>query len=90
AHGSIEGLQNDHAEKSALHLEKHDEIKGAIVADFTEKLEDKFNTLMAKYDDAQLLADEQARVMKEKAEEQEKILETTKIMADELRLTIDT
>lgn len=90
AHGSIEGLQNDHAEKSALHLEKHDEIKGAIVADFTEKLEDKFNTLMAKYDDAQLLADEQARVMKEKAEEQEKILESTKTMADELRLTIDT
>ncbi|KAJ8106307.1 hypothetical protein OPT61_g9622 [Boeremia exigua] len=90
AHGSIAGLQNEHAEKSALHLEKHDEIKGAIVADFTEKLEDKFNTLMAKYDDAQLLADEQARVMKEKAEEQEKILETTKTMADELRLTIDT
>ncbi|KAF9700852.1 hypothetical protein EKO04_001136 [Ascochyta lentis] len=90
AHGSIEGLQNDHAEKSALHLEKHDEIKGAIVADFTEKLDDKFNVLMAKYDDAQLLADEQARVMKEKAEEQEKILETTKTMADELRLTIDT
>lgn len=90
AHGSIEGLQNDHAEKSALHLEKHDEIKGAIVADFTEKLEEKFNVLMAKYDDAQLLADEQARVMKEKAEEQEKILETTKTMADELRLTIDT
>lgn len=90
AHGSIEGLQNDHAEKSTLQLEKHDEIKGVIVADFTEKLEDKFNTLMAKYDDAQLLADEQARVMKEKAEEQEKILETTKTMADELRLTIDT
>jgi hypothetical protein len=90
AHGSIEGLQSGHAEKSALHLEKHDEIKTAIVADFTEKLEDKFNTLMAKYDDAQLLADEQARVMKEKAEEQEKILETTKTMADELRLTIDT
>jgi flagellar hook-basal body complex protein FliE len=90
AHGSIEGLQNDHAEKSALHLEKHDEVKGAIVADFTEKLDDKFNVLMAKYDDAQLLADEQARVMKEKAEEQEKILESTKTMADELRLTIDT
>ena len=90
AHGSIEGLQSGHAEKSTLQLEKHDEIKTAIVADFTEKLEEKFNTLMAKYDDAQLLADEQARVMKEKAEEQEKILETTKTMADELRLTIDT
>ncbi|KAF1848699.1 uncharacterized protein K460DRAFT_335101 [Cucurbitaria berberidis CBS 394.84] len=90
AHGSIEGLQNDHSEKSALHLEKHDEVKVAIIAGFTEQLDDKFNVLMAKYDDAQLLADEQARVMKEKSEEQEKILESTKTMADELRLTIDT
>ncbi|KAH9869773.1 hypothetical protein IAQ61_006986 [Plenodomus lingam] len=90
AHGSIEGLQNDHSEKSALHLEKHDEVKDAIIAGFTESLEDKFNVLMAKYDDAQLLADEQARVMKEKGEAQEKILEETKAMADELRLTIDT
>lgn len=90
AHGSIEGLQNEHAEKSTLHLEKHDETKDAIIADFAEKLEDKFNTLMAKYDDAQLLADELARVMKEKSEESEKMLESTKAMADELRLTIDT
>jgi hypothetical protein len=90
AHGSIESLQNEQAETSALQLEKHDELKDAIVTNFTEKLDDKFNVLMAKYDDAQLLADEQARVMKEKAEEQEKILETTKVMADELRLTIDT
>jgi hypothetical protein len=90
AHGSIEGLQNDSAEKSALQLEKHDETKEAIVAAFTESLEDKFNTLMAKYDDAQLLADELAKVMKEKSEEQEKMLESTKTTADELRLTIDT
>ena len=90
AHGSIEGLQNDSAEKSALQLEKHDETKESIVASFTESLEVKFNTLMAKYDDAQLLADELAKVMKEKAEEQEKMLESTKTMADELRLTIDT
>jgi hypothetical protein len=90
AHGSIEGLQNDQAEKSALHLEKHDEVKDAIVAGFTESLEDKFNTLMAKYDDAQLLADELAKVMKEKSEEQEKMLESTRATADELRLTIDT
>jgi hypothetical protein len=90
AHGSIESLQNDQAEKSALQLEKQEELKEAIVAGFTEKLEDKFNVLMSKYDDAQLLADELARIMKEKAAEQEQILESTKAMADELRLTIDT
>lgn len=90
AHGSLQGLQDEQAEKSALQLEKQDELKEAIVTGFTEKLDDKFNVLMAKYDDAQLLADEQARVMKEKAEEQEKILGETKTMAEELRLTIDT
>jgi len=90
AHGSIQGMQDEQAEKSALQIEKQDELKDAIVTGFTEKLDDKFNVLMAKYDDAQLLADEQARVMKEKAEEQEKILEDTKAMAEELRLTIDT
>lgn len=90
AHGSIEALQNDQAEKSALVLEKHDEAKEAIITDLVEKIDIRFDTLMAKYDDAQLLADEQAKVMKEKAEEQEKILEGTKLMADELRLTIDT
>jgi hypothetical protein len=90
AHGSIEGLLNGQEEKSALALEKHDEAKEAIITGLVEKVDDRFNTLMAKYDDAQLLADEQAKVMKEKAEEQEKILESTKTMADELRLTIDT
>ncbi|KAF2445801.1 hypothetical protein P171DRAFT_273437 [Karstenula rhodostoma CBS 690.94] len=90
AHGSIEALQNDQAEKSTLNLEKHDEAKEAIIATMVEKIDSRFDILMAKYDDAQLLADEQAKVMKEKAEEQEKILESTKTMAEELRLTIDT
>jgi len=90
AHGSIEALQNDQAEKSALNLEKNDEMKEAIINNLVEKIDARFDTLMAKYDDAQLLADEQAKVMKEKAEAQEQILEGTKAMAEELRLTIDT
>lgn len=90
AHGSIEGLLNGQEEKSALALEKQEEAKDNIIASVVDKIEDRFNTLMTKYDDAQLLADEQAKVMKEKAEEQEKILESTKAMADELKLSIDT
>ncbi|KAH7119055.1 hypothetical protein B0J11DRAFT_617328 [Dendryphion nanum] len=90
AHGAIEGLQNSQEEKSALALEKQDDAKTVIVAVLSEKVDERFDTLMAKYDDAQLLADEQAKVRKEKAEEQEKILDATKTMSDELRLTIDT
>ncbi|KAF2272224.1 uncharacterized protein EI97DRAFT_504367 [Westerdykella ornata] len=90
AQGSIEGLMNGQEEKSTLALEKQDEAKEAIIAEVATKLDERFDTLMTKYDDAQLLAEEQTKVMKEKAEEQEKILESTRAMADELRLTIDT
>ncbi|KAF2676546.1 hypothetical protein K458DRAFT_437208 [Lentithecium fluviatile CBS 122367] len=90
ANGSLDALQNQQSENTALHLEKHEETRDAIIARLVEKIDARFDTLMTKYDDAQLLADEQAKVMKEKAEEQEKILEATKTMADELRLTIDT
>ncbi|PVH91843.1 hypothetical protein DM02DRAFT_314253 [Periconia macrospinosa] len=83
AHGSIADLQVSQAEKSS-------ETKDAIIAGFSEKVDERFDVLMAKYDDAQLLADEQAKVMKEKAESQEKILEEAKAMAEELRLTMDT
>ncbi|KAF2640078.1 hypothetical protein P280DRAFT_498874 [Massarina eburnea CBS 473.64] len=83
AHGSIADLQVKHTETAT-------EAKDAIIAGFGEKLDERFDILMAKYDDAQLLADEQAKVMKEKSEEQEKILDGTKTMADELRVTIDT
>lgn len=89
AHGSIEGLQNAQEEKSAAALENQNEAKEAIIASLVEKVDNRFDILMTKYDDAQLLADEQARVMKEKAEEQEKILESTKTMTDELKAAID-
>jgi DNA repair exonuclease SbcCD ATPase subunit len=90
AHESIQELQNGQETKSVLALEKQDEAKEAIITGLVEKIDDRFDILMTKYDDAQLLADEQTRVAKEKAAEQEIILESTKAMADELRLTIDT
>ncbi|KAF2201288.1 hypothetical protein GQ43DRAFT_440723 [Delitschia confertaspora ATCC 74209] len=90
AHGSLEGLKSGLDEQSATTVQKHDETKEAVIASLCEKIDDRFNVLMAKYDDAQLLADEQARVMKEKAEEQEQVLAATKTMAEELKLSIDT
>ncbi|KAF2495176.1 hypothetical protein BU16DRAFT_581917 [Lophium mytilinum] len=90
SHGSVEGLKVDQDEKLASTLEKQEEAKEAIIAELCQKLDEKFDTIMTKYDDAQLLADEQAKVMNEKATEQQEILANTKAMADELRLTIDT
>jgi hypothetical protein len=90
AQGSLEDLRVDQDDKSAMTLEKHDVVKEAIITGLCEKIDDRFNVLMAKYDDAQLLADEQTRIMKEKTAEQEQALADTKVMAEELRVTIDT
>ncbi|OCL01476.1 hypothetical protein AOQ84DRAFT_350600 [Glonium stellatum] len=90
AHGSVEGLKIEQDEKSAATLEKHNEVKEAIIAELCQKLDDRFDTIMAKYDDAQLLAEAQTKAMEEKAAQQEEILANTKAMAEELRLTIDT
>jgi hypothetical protein len=90
AHGSVEGLKAEQDEKSATTLAQQEEAKEAIIAELCQKLDERFDTIMTKYDDAQLLADEQSKVMNEKATEQAEILANTKAMADELRLTIDT
>lgn len=90
AHGSVEGLKIEQDEKSAATLEKHNEVKEAIIAELCQKLDEHFDTIMAKYDDVQLLVEAQAKAMEEKAAQQEEILANTKAMAEELRLTIDT
>lgn len=90
AHGSLEGIKVDHEQNGATLLEKHGEHKDAIVAAVLEKVDICYDGLMSKYDDAQTAADEKVKMMEEKALEQQEILASTKEMADELKLSIDT
>ena len=90
AHGSLEGIKVDHEQNNATLLEKHGEHKDIIIASVTEKVDTCYDGLMSKYDDAQTAAEEKAKMMEEKALEQQEILATTKEMADELKLSIDT
>lgn len=90
AHGSLEGLKTDHEAKAVASLEKHDAVRDAIITDVSAKLDERFETIMSKYDDAQSAAKEQITAMEEKAAKQEELLGDAKAMSDELKVTIDT
>ena len=57
---------------------------------FDGKMDEKFNELMTKYDDAELAAEAKAKVDEEKNAETEATLLSTKQVAEDLRLLIDT
>jgi hypothetical protein len=57
---------------------------------FDLKIDEKFNELMAKYDDAQIAAEATAKLGEEKNAETEAALLGTKAVAEELKLLIDT
>lgn len=57
---------------------------------FSAKIDEKFNELMTKYDDAQLAAETKAKIGEEKNAEAEAAMLGTKAVAEDLKLLIDT
>ncbi|EMC95528.1 hypothetical protein BAUCODRAFT_34279 [Baudoinia panamericana UAMH 10762] len=90
AHSSLEAIKVDQQQSTETTFEKQAEHKDAMVIEIRERLDSVFDGLMSKYDDAQLAAQEKAKVMEEKAAAQAELLESTRVMADDLRLSIDT
>ena len=90
AHGSIDVLRVDQEERAAVLLDKHDEASTSVIAEVSQKMEDHFNSLMAKYDDAQIAADAQVKATEAQAVQQEEVMSSTKAMAEDLKVTIDT
>ncbi|QIW96261.1 hypothetical protein AMS68_001779 [Peltaster fructicola] len=89
-HSSVEALKVDHEHNATTALEKQGEHKEALVLELGERLDTLFDGLMSKYDDAQLAAAEQAKALEEKSNSHEALFLSTKDMADDLRLSIDT
>lgn len=89
-HGSIEGIKTDSEEKATASLEKHDEVKDAVINGVIEKLDEKFAEMTTKYDDMLVLAEASAQKLDEKTTAQEELMTTTKAVSEELKVTIDT
>jgi len=88
--GAFEGLRTDQEEKDTVNVDKHDESRDMIIAELSQKLDERFDGMMAKCDDALIIAESQAKMMEDKAAQQEEILTSTKAMADDLNITIGT
>jgi hypothetical protein len=89
-HGAVEDVKMDNEQKATTSQEKNDEARQLAIAEVCTKLDERFDTIMSKYDDAQTAAEAQLKAMEEKSVEQEAILATTKDIAEELRVSIDT
>ncbi len=81
-------LETDHKHVSLL--EKHDEHKAAILTELNSKIDERFDEIMTKYDDTRMAAEEKERILGGKDEQQAEALNTTKAIAEDLRLLVDT
>lgn len=89
-HGAVEDAKLNEEQKATRLEEKHDSLKEGVIADICTKLDEKFDVIMSKYDDAQQAAEAQVKAMEEKAAEQQEIMDTTKEVANELKISLDT
>ncbi|GAB7344475.1 hypothetical protein MBLNU457_2312t1 [Dothideomycetes sp. NU457] len=90
AHASLDAMQTQVSEHANTMGEKHGEQKDLIIAGLGEKIDPHFEALSCKYEEAQKAAEDAKLAVEEKAAAQQAVLDSTKEMADELKLSIDT
>ena len=90
AHGDAEGARLESEDRHAIILEKHDGHRAAIVVDLASKIDERFNEIVMRYEDAQVVAKEQAAELGEKTAEQVDALNGTKAITEDLKALIDT
>lgn len=89
-HGTVEEVKMTTEQKNAEDNDKRAEAKTAVVSEVNQKLEEKFDVIMTKYDEAQVAAEAQVKTMEEKTLEQAAILLSAKDVSDELKVSVDT
>lgn len=70
-------------------LDKHVEAKYAIIHDLSTKIDERFDEIMTKYDDAQLAAQEKERAIGSSDAQQTQAINATKTAAEDLRVLFD-
>ena len=90
AHGLAAETKSDHESRHQAVLEKHDEHKAGIVGELITKIDERFDEIMTKYDDAQLAAEAKEKAMGEKDTEQAEAIKATKVATEDVRILVDT
>ena len=89
-HGNFEGSELEREQKHNSLLEKYDDQRASITAELTSKIDERFDELKRRFDDARVAAAENEKVARDKEVEHTEALNTTKLAAEDLRLLVDT
>lgn len=90
SHGYHEGLKLDAEQSHSTLLEKNTEGNASVIKDISGKIDARFEELMIKYDDVQRAADSNANAVNERSAAQTDAMNKTCIVAEELKLLVDT
>ena len=78
--------RGEHDERAATILSKHETTS----SDLKAKIEDKFDELMTKYDDAQIANDSKIKAIESRDSQHLEVANHTKAVADDIKLLVDT
>ena len=88
-HSAAASGKEESEQNQTILLHKHIEVKDDIINNLYTKIDERFDEIMTKYDDAQLAAQEKERALGDKDVQQFEALNATKTAAEDLRLLID-
>lgn len=89
-HGNFAGSELEREQKHNRLLEKYDDQRASITAELTSKIDERFEEMMTRFDDARVAAAENEKAARDKEVEHTEALTTAKLAAEDLRLLIDT
>ena len=88
-HKTFATTKEESEQNHAILLGKHVEYKNAILDDLNTKIDERFDEIMTKYDDAQLAALEKERALGDRDVQSTEALNATKTAAEDLKLLVD-
>ena len=86
AHGSIEGIKLDSDEKTSVLLQRHDDKNAELLV----KLDEGFEDIMVKLEDAQIAADQKQKIFDDKEAMNDDLLAGTRATLEEVKLNTAT
>ena len=88
-HKTSTTTKEESEQNHAILLGKNVEYKNAIINDLNTKIDERFDEIMTKYDDAQLASQEKERALTDKDAQSTEALNATKAAAEDLKLLVD-
>ncbi|KAK2802751.1 hypothetical protein FQN51_004279 [Onygenales sp. PD_10] len=88
SHGDREAAKIETEERDTALSAKQEEARAAIVLDLGTKIDEKFNEIITKYEDAQMMVDSKFTAIEERDLQSLDTLTSTKNLAEDLKLVI--